>query len=83
MPPTMTVGVYEAKTHFSEYAERAAHGEEIIITRHGVPFFRWAPVNPQRDQKAVDAAIDDLLAFNKGRRLKGVTVKQLREEGRR
>lgn len=83
MPPVTSIGVYEAKTHFSEYAERAAHGEEITITRHGVPFFRWVPVDQQRNQEAVNAAVDDLLAFNKGRRLKGITVKQLREEGRR
>jgi prevent-host-death family protein len=32
-----TVGVHEAKTHFSKLLRRVATGEEIIITRGGEP----------------------------------------------
>ncbi len=32
-----TVGSYEAKTHFSAFLNRVAKGEQITITRHGVP----------------------------------------------
>jgi len=32
------VGVHEAKTHFSEYLNRAAYrGERIVVERHGKP----------------------------------------------
>ena len=34
MPPTQFVGLAEAKNKLSELVERAANGEEIIITRH-------------------------------------------------
>lgn len=33
----MQVGIYDAKTRLSRLVERAAHGEEIVITRHGKP----------------------------------------------
>ncbi len=31
------VGLFEAKTHFSEYVARAEAGEEVIIMRHNKP----------------------------------------------
>ncbi|CAN5303083.1 type II toxin-antitoxin system prevent-host-death family antitoxin [soil metagenome] len=34
------VSLYEAKTHLSELGERAAGGEEIVVTKHGKPKFR-------------------------------------------
>ena len=34
------VSLYEAKTHLSELGERAANGEEIVVTKHGKPKFR-------------------------------------------
>ena len=38
------IGAYEAKTHLPQLLKRVAQGEEIIITRHGVPVARLAPV---------------------------------------
>ena len=40
----MKVNVYEAKTHFSELLRRVAVGEEITITKRGVPVARLVPV---------------------------------------
>jgi prevent-host-death family protein len=39
-----TVSLYEAKTHLSELGERAARGEEIIVTKHGKPRFKLIAV---------------------------------------
>ncbi len=39
-----TVSLYEAKTHLSALGERAANGEEIVVTKHGKPRFRMVPV---------------------------------------
>ena len=39
-PLQTTVSLYEAKTHLSELGERAAAGEEIVVTKHGTPTFR-------------------------------------------
>ena len=34
------VSLYEAKTHLSRLVEQAAHGDPVIITRHGKPLAR-------------------------------------------
>ena len=34
---TITVGVFEAKTKLSELLEQVSRGEQVIITRRGVP----------------------------------------------
>lgn len=49
----MTVGVFEAKTKFSELLDRVEAGEEIIVTRHGKPVARISlPVDEERRRKA-------------------------------
>lgn len=42
------VGVYDARTSFSALLERAEAGEEIVITRHGVPVAMLGPPPPAR-----------------------------------
>ena len=37
------VSVYAAKAHLSRLLDRAAAGEEIIITRHGKPVVKLVP----------------------------------------
>jgi prevent-host-death family protein len=44
----MSVSIYEAKTHLSRLVERAEAGEETILTRHGRPVAKLAPLDPQR-----------------------------------
>lgn len=38
-----TVGIFEAKNRLSELVERAARGEEIVITRRGEQIARLMP----------------------------------------
>jgi prevent-host-death family protein len=38
------IGMHEAKTKLSQLVERAAHGEEIVITRNGKPAARLTPI---------------------------------------
>lgn len=78
-----TVGSYEAKTHLPALLERVSQGASITITRHGVPIAKLVPIEP-RSSMSVQEAIDGLIQFGKGRRLpKGVTVRDLIQEGRR
>ena len=49
-----TVGLFEAKTHLSEYVARAEAGEEVIITRHHKPV---AKIVPFVDQPAPALAV--------------------------
>jgi prevent-host-death family protein len=45
------VGIREAKAHLSKLLRQVAGGEEIVITRDGVPVARLVPVEerPRRD----------------------------------
>ena len=40
-----SVGLFDAKTHLSEYVARAEAGEEVIITRHNKPVAKIVPLN--------------------------------------
>ena len=39
------VGLFEAKTHLSEYVARAEAGEEVIIMRHNKPVAKLVPLD--------------------------------------
>lgn len=50
-----TVGLFDAKTHLSEYIARAEAGEEVIITRHNKPVAKIVPLHakPALPPKAI------------------------------
>jgi prevent-host-death family protein len=75
------VGAYEAKTRLSQLLEQVVQGEEIVITRHGVPVAVLAPVAVPRKSDS-QAAIAALKVFRQGRRLAGPSLRELIEEGR-
>jgi prevent-host-death family protein len=77
-----SVGAFEAKTHFSSLLERVEKGEHIIITRHGKPVAKLVPA-AGIDAHVVDETIVQLKNFAKGQSLGGLSVRELREEGRR
>jgi prevent-host-death family protein len=77
-----SVGAFEAKTHFSSLLERVEKGEQIIITRHGKPVAKLVPATGV-DVQVVDETIAQLKEFAKGQSLGGLSVRELREEGRR
>jgi len=35
-----TVNIYDAKTRFSQLVDKAAAGEDVIVSRHGKPLVR-------------------------------------------
>ena len=43
-----TVSLYDAKTHLSTLVERAADGEEIVISKSGKPKARLVPLDDPR-----------------------------------
>jgi len=45
---TMTVGVFEAKTKLSELLDKVAAGEEVIITKRGVPVAYLSGIEDRR-----------------------------------
>lgn len=78
----VTVGMYEAKTHFSELIDRVSKGERVEVTRHGVPV---AVISSPSDAERVDVheVLARLREFRKGRTLGDTTFRELIEEGRR
>jgi prevent-host-death family protein len=77
-----TVGAYEAKTHLPKLLDRVARGEQIIITRYGTPV---AVLQPADKDKRIDVAavIQKMRRFRKSRRLNGLLLKDMIEQGRK
>jgi prevent-host-death family protein len=46
--PVRTVGAHEFRNHFGYHLDRAAAGEELLVTRRGRPYARLSPAAPER-----------------------------------
>jgi len=82
------VGSYEAKTHLPRLLRQVAQGEEITITRHGVPVARLVPVATraaaeERKKLTPREAIEAIREFRKGHTLGGLSIREMIDEGRR
>ncbi|MGR3318882.1 MAG: type II toxin-antitoxin system Phd/YefM family antitoxin [Candidatus Anammoxibacter sp.] len=77
-----TIGAYEAKTHLSQLLNRVAKGEKIIITKHSIPIAVLQQPESQKKLSPQDA-IANLREFRKNHSLKGLSLKEMIEEGRR
>jgi prevent-host-death family protein len=76
-----TIGAFEAKTHLSQLLDRVENGEEITITRHGLPVAVLAPAKPANDRNSTKALIKEIQQLRAGLRLENISVKQLAHEG--
>ena len=76
------IGLFEAKNKLSELVERAARGEKIGITRRGK---LAAVIGPAQLKATLKEIFDDIEEIRKRAKPlpKGVTVKNLMEEGRK
>jgi prevent-host-death family protein len=78
-----SVGSFEAKTHLPQLLERVANGEEFTITKHGKPVARLVPTGLARQKPDVQAAVEAMKQFRKGRSLGGLSIREMIDEGRR
>jgi prevent-host-death family protein len=78
----LTVGSFDAKTHFSELIKKVEKGEQIIITKHGHPVAKIVPIQVISKEKS-KSVIQELLDFSKSHTLGGLDWKELRDEGRK
>lgn len=77
------IGSYEAKTHFSKLLEKVAEGQEVLITKHGMPVAKLVPVKADVESEIRDA-VESLKNLRRGNKLgKDLTIRQMIEEGRR
>jgi prevent-host-death family protein len=60
------LSVYEAKTHFSSYLQRATAGESFTVTSHGKPVARISPplesIQDELREAQIRAAIERIKA---------------------
>lgn len=76
------IGCNEARLRLSELLERVAQGESCVITRYGKPVAVLVPIEPEKPKDAIEA-IQAMKEFGKGRRLNGLSIKEMIAEGRR
>jgi len=81
----IAIGVYDAKTHLPKLIDRVSRGERFLITKHGRPVAQLLPPAPA-DEPDVKEIIRQMKEWqeHEGPTLgPGLTIRQLREEGRR
>ena len=42
------VNIYDAKTHLSQLVDKAASGEDVVVSRHGKPLVRITRLQPTK-----------------------------------
>jgi len=77
----MSIGAYEAKTHFSQLLEQVANGDTVVITKHGHEVAKLVPADPA--SASPNEAIEAVRLARKGVRRGKVSVRAMIEEGRR
>lgn len=79
-----SIGIFEAKNRLSELVERAARGEEIVITRRGEQVARLMPPRVP-DAPAQARALVERIRHSRAQHAlgQGVSLRELIEEGRR
>jgi prevent-host-death family protein len=82
-PSAVTVGAYEARTHFSDLLARVEQGDEITITRHGTPIAYLIPVRRKATTEQRRLAIAAMRALANTHSLGKARIKDLIAEGRR
>ena len=76
------VGAFEAKTHLSSLLDKVAQGEDVLITRRGLPVARLVPAG-QAERARTQSVIAELRALRACIKLDGLDWRELRDEGRR
>jgi prevent-host-death family protein len=77
----IAMGAFAAKAQFSALLERVACGEEVVITKHGRPVAKLVPA-ARHDRERAAEAVRRLRDLARGSRLDGLTIRELRDDGR-
>lgn len=76
------IGAYEAKAHLSEILKKVSKGERYLVTKHGTAIAQILPANTS-SKIAVEEAIKQIKEIRKNNKLGGLSIRELREEGRK
>jgi prevent-host-death family protein len=77
-----TVGAFDAKTHLNQLLKQVSKGETIRITLRGIPVAKLVPAE-QGEAKDLKQTVREIREIRKGASLKGLTIRELINEGRR
>jgi prevent-host-death family protein len=81
----IAIGVYDAKTQLPKLLDRVSRGERFLITKHGRPVAQLVPAaaEPAADLKEIIQQMQQWQEMHGPTLGPGLTIRQLREEGRR
>ncbi|MEX1171839.1 MAG: type II toxin-antitoxin system Phd/YefM family antitoxin [Chloroflexota bacterium] len=77
-----TIGAYEAKTNLPRLLDEVEKGDRITITKHGRPVAVLVPPGTAAAPD-VDGWMEQMRRFRQGNRLRGLSIRELIDEGRR
>jgi prevent-host-death family protein len=77
------ISASEAKARFAELLNYVLAGNEIIITRHGQPVARCAPIAPALSIERRQDSIKEMRELASRNRLNGLRAHDLKGEGRK
>ena len=77
------IGIFEAKTHFSEVMEKVANGSDYIVTRRGKPVGKIVPIQ-QEPEMTREEVLEKFREFRKLYRGKpgSFNIREAIEDGR-
>lgn len=78
-----TVGAFEARTHLSALLDRVAKGEQITITRHGVPAALLLPPSQTPRKLSHAEIVAGMRELRRRVKPAKITVREMVEQGRR
>lgn len=76
-----SIGAFEAKNKLASLLDRAQKGEQIVITKRGVPIAVLGPIERSVSKPPQDA-IAAIREFRRGKTLNGLSVRELIDAGR-
>jgi prevent-host-death family protein len=71
----------EAKVRFGSVLDAVERGEEVVVTRNGKRVARIVPANEPGMSR--EEAVKRLAEFGKGKFLRGLDLRAMRDEGRK
>jgi len=79
------IGIYDARAKFSKLIERAASGEEVVITRRGKPIAKLVSAGSGSGSavRRKSAAVKRIERMREEFNIVGVDIRKLIEQGRR
>lgn len=78
-----SISAFDAKNQFSALLDQVSHGETVTITKRGKPVAVLAPVPAAEPMITPRQAVANILELRKKASLDGLSIRELRDEGKR